>query len=193
MRPELTRRILVAMLIVATYWGTTSAMIEYSARYLSTTHSCIVWIPFNHTGFLLAMGQRSIPALRRQIADPSVGLGSKIHLTWILCQLGDCSQFPVFIRGLGSKLSHQYIAAVTMQDFPDECLRHLPAILAAGRQRQHNQYESLLRRLADKAHLSEDKQAAIAYIVIYSQERGLSEQEIRKVRQLFGNGDKQRG
>jgi hypothetical protein len=162
-------------------------MIENSARYLSTSHGCIVLIPFDHMGFLVSMGQRSVPALHRQIADPAVGMNSKIHLAWVLGRVGDHSQFSVFIRGLGSK-RHQAMAAMRMQDFPHECWRHLPAILAQSRQPQHHWYWSMLMLLADQSALPPDRKEALLNSMAECQPNkdGLSANEIQELRQHFG-------
>lgn len=171
----------------ATLWGAPAAMIAYSVRHLSTTHGCLVWIPVDYTGLLLAMGGRSVPALRQGINDPGVGMNSKIHLAWIACQVGDTSQFPVLVSGLASK-RHRCIATVRMLDFPQECLRHLPEILAAGRQKQDLHYADLLIRLARYANVSEnamDRLADIVYGEGFEQGKGLTHQEIQQITQLF--------
>lgn len=134
------------------------------------------------------MGNRSVPTLRRQIVNPNIDMISQTHLVWVLSHLGDYSQFQVFINGLSSKKQrHQYIAAVRMQDFPQECLRWLPAILAAGRQKQHFQYWNLLTLLSYKASLSEDKREILVDILYGNgvQEKGLSHQEVQDIIQLF--------
>ena len=176
------------ILAPAIYWGATTALIPYSARTLSTPQSCIAWNPFPHAGFLMLMGKRSVPALKHQIADPNVGLNSKIHLAWLLGNVGDFSKFEVFIDGLKSK-RHQYIAAARMQDFPLECQRHLPAILAIGRQDVSAGYWNLLISLAYEMRVAPASQEAIVAIMDEAQSggRGFTDREIQQLRANFAN------
>ncbi len=168
-------------------------MIEYSARYLSTSHSCIVWIPFDHTRFLMSMGQRSVPVLRRQIASPTVGMNSKIHLAWVLGRLGDYSQFQVFINGLNStRQGHQCIAAARMRDFPQECLRHLPAVLSAGRRKRYDAYWNLLDMLAYRSGLPTAQQDALLDTLADLQfQPELTDADIQRLLVLFGQSGRQ--
>lgn len=182
MKSKKLKIVLGIVLVPLIYWNATAAMIDYSVHYLSAPQSCTVLIPFNHTGFLTLMGRRSVPALRRQIADPNIGMNGKIHLAWVSGQMGDFSQFQVFIDGLQSKNQGvQSLAAGRMRDFPQECLRHLPAILAVGRQKSHAQYWNLLMSLAYQNDLPTDNQEAILQIISDAQydQKGLNAQEVQ--------------
>lgn len=192
MRAKLVKMAILAVLIPVIYWGVTAGMIEYSVHYVSVGHGCVVIIPFNHTRFLISMGHRSVSPLRHRISDPKIGTNGKIYLAWILGQLGDYSQFQVFIDALGSKSkSNQFMAVQRMQYFPKECLRHLPDILTAGRQPQHYAYSGMLFRLADSANLGVKKidllGNAIA-IEVCNGQRGLTDEESKSILQIFQSG-----
>lgn len=188
MKPKLRTVALLIVVVPVLYWGVTMAMIELSVWHVATEHSCVVIIPFNHTKFLISMGQRSVPALRRCICRSSISTGDKVNLAWISCRLGDFSQFQVFIDALKSK-RNQYMAAVRMQEFPEECQCRLHDILEAGRQPQHYQYSNMLLTSAIWAHLSDDKQAVLSQIIdvdVMNGKRGLTAPETQSIIELFG-------
>ena len=178
------------ILVPLIYWNATAAMIDNSARHVDDPQGCIVWvpflIPFSHTAFLRLMGRRAIPALRRQIADPKVSQRGKIYIAWMMGQAGDNSQFPVLIQGLRSK-RHETTVINRMADFPAECQRHLPAILAVGRQQQSDDYQKFLISLAYQNDVPDDKMEEIGEIMYNAQSnhRGFNGGEIQQLRQNF--------
>lgn len=190
MKPRKLKIATGIVLVPLIYWNTTAVMIENSARQLDTPQGCTslvpFLIPFSHTGFLSLMGRRSVPSLKRQIADPKVSLRSKIYVAWMIGQAGDNSQFPVFIEGLRSK-RHEYIVVARMGNFPAECLRHLPEILAVGRQQQSDEYQKFLISLAYKNDVPDDEREAIGEIIYNAQShhRGFSDREIEQLSQDF--------
>lgn len=186
MKPKQLKIALAIVLVPLIYWSATAAMIESSARHVAAPRSCIDFGSFPDESFLTLMGRRSIPALRRQIADPNVGLNSKIHVAWKMGQAGDHSQFAVFIEGLKSK-RHEFAASHWMMEFPDECQRHLPAILAIGRQNQSDNYRSLLISLAHQNDVPDEKINEIAEIIdnAQSHQRGFNDGEIQQLTQDF--------
>lgn len=159
----------LAVSTVPAYFLLPAAAIEYSAADIARpTGGCVyyLWSSGDETRFLIQMGRQSIPAVTRKLDDPKIRLKPKIHLAWILSQIGDHSHFRLFIDGLASdRRDVQYIACARMCDFPAQCLRHLGEILSVPGERKHDCYWDLILQAADTANLAARQTRAVDEII----------------------------
>ena len=166
--------------------------IPYCANDLTVDHGCSSsFFNFNsgdETMFLIRMGKRSLPSLRRQLARTDLSTRTRIHLAWICVQIGDSAQFSEFLGGLKSPQPHdRYMAVVRMRDFPQLCTANIDTIVDAASMPQHDEYWWLLgERWA--ATWRSDPMAKMSFKNLFpsaSDESGLSESDMARLKQML--------
>ena len=182
--------VFVVLFAYPLYWVLTESMIRYCAYDLTQFHSsCVLFFGSGEeTEFLMAMGKRSVNAIVSQIERPEVSLKTKIHLAWILSNIGEHSHFSIFIEGLHSQSqAAYYIAAVRMRDFPEECFKHFSDILDAGKKKQHGAYQPMLYNAIYKSSLDKDKKKKLDDILWNDKpfDPPFSEEKISKIKELI--------
>ncbi len=179
------------VVVVVGYYVLTAAAIRFCVADLSRpVHgcACLLWDTGDETRFLISMGTRAIPVIRRQLARSDLKMQSRIWFAWILSSIGDHSQFHTFVDGLASGSSgDQGFAVGRMRDFPDQCALYLPEILAVRGQRTSQSYWSLIENAGERAHLGDRQLDRINQIIfLHSSDKSpLTKQERHEILALL--------